>query len=334
MALPASRYILVSPGGPSKYVILHVIPPSLLEFTVNSGTLEWTCGYFEKTTLEQHLEEKDKDVEEVKRNIAHDTERELREAETLQHDDQEEIEKQKQGPERPQRRNHRWVPSDRAMALGRAPHSNRADPWAGSRATTRSEGWMKQRSITARQIGPTRANTIPVPVRGRRRAMPVWSYIGVVGAVGVPGANPGDGGPRAYGDGDGERHSTLVYDADGDRSDTDVADVDAESAEDVEAELASEDAVALAVRRPTGRTAGTEPGTGEQSLPSTGWRDCSRSGRICDFVPGAGIGGAAAPDADGGPPRLGRALHRQRDMRHWLWLVQARRGDPRHCARP
>ncbi|KAJ7115858.1 hypothetical protein C8R44DRAFT_709280 [Mycena epipterygia] len=60
------------------------------------GELEWDCGYFAKTTLEQHLKEKGKDVEEVKRNIEHDTERELREAETLEHDGQEEIDKQKQ----------------------------------------------------------------------------------------------------------------------------------------------------------------------------------------------------------------------------------------------
>ncbi|KAJ7449608.1 hypothetical protein FB451DRAFT_1343159 [Mycena latifolia] len=60
------------------------------------GKLEWSCGYFAKTTLEQHLEDKGKDVEEVKHNIEHDTERELRETETVQHDGQEEIEKQKQ----------------------------------------------------------------------------------------------------------------------------------------------------------------------------------------------------------------------------------------------
>ncbi|KAJ7077851.1 hypothetical protein B0H15DRAFT_861167 [Mycena belliarum] len=59
------------------------------------GTLEWRCGYFAKTTLEQHLEEKGKDVEEVKRDIEHDTERELTEAETVEHNAQEEIEQQK-----------------------------------------------------------------------------------------------------------------------------------------------------------------------------------------------------------------------------------------------
>ncbi|KAJ7504507.1 hypothetical protein B0H11DRAFT_1982724 [Mycena galericulata] len=61
-----------------------------------SGQLEWECGYFAKTTLEQHLTEKGEDVDQFKRNIEHDTERELREAETLRHDSQEEIENQKQ----------------------------------------------------------------------------------------------------------------------------------------------------------------------------------------------------------------------------------------------
>ncbi|KAJ6628963.1 hypothetical protein B0H10DRAFT_1990062 [Mycena sp. CBHHK59/15] len=60
------------------------------------GEFEWECGYFAKTTLEQHLAKRGRDVGEIKCNIEHDTERELREAETLQHDDQEEIAKQKQ----------------------------------------------------------------------------------------------------------------------------------------------------------------------------------------------------------------------------------------------
>ncbi|KAJ7207301.1 hypothetical protein B0H12DRAFT_1159021 [Mycena haematopus] len=55
-----------------------------------------TYWYFAKTTLEQHLKEKGENVDEFKRNIEHDAERELREAETLQHDAQAEIEKQKQ----------------------------------------------------------------------------------------------------------------------------------------------------------------------------------------------------------------------------------------------
>ncbi|KAJ7252697.1 hypothetical protein B0H12DRAFT_1117399 [Mycena haematopus] len=60
------------------------------------GELRWEVGYFAKTTLEQHLKEKGENVDEFKRNIEHDAERELREAETLQHDAQAEIEKQKQ----------------------------------------------------------------------------------------------------------------------------------------------------------------------------------------------------------------------------------------------
>ncbi|KAF8216386.1 hypothetical protein K438DRAFT_1703242 [Mycena galopus ATCC 62051] len=59
------------------------------------GELRWEVGYFAKTTLEQHLKEKGEDIGEVKRAIEHDAERELREAETMQHDAQAEIEKQK-----------------------------------------------------------------------------------------------------------------------------------------------------------------------------------------------------------------------------------------------
>ncbi|KAJ6581393.1 hypothetical protein B0H19DRAFT_1115002 [Mycena capillaripes] len=61
-----------------------------------SGELRWDCGYFEKTTVEQHLKKKGENVEEFKKNIEHETERELREAESLQHDGREEIKKQKQ----------------------------------------------------------------------------------------------------------------------------------------------------------------------------------------------------------------------------------------------
>jgi len=153
--------------------------------------------------------------------------------------------------------------------------------------------------------------TIPVPVRGRGRA--VWSYIGVVGVVGVAGAkagdgsprtanpgaaNPGDGGARAYGD--GERDGPFaIEDDDGERRDTDVADVETDSALDVEVELASDEAVELAAR-PTFRTAGT--GTGARSPPSTGWRGCNRSGRICGFgTDVVCISGAISEDAGGGP---------------------------------
>ncbi|KAJ7733245.1 hypothetical protein DFH07DRAFT_928893 [Mycena maculata] len=60
------------------------------------GKLDWDCGYFAKTTLEQHLEERGKNIEEFKRNIEHEAGRELREAQTLPDEGQEEIETQKQ----------------------------------------------------------------------------------------------------------------------------------------------------------------------------------------------------------------------------------------------
>ncbi|KAJ7816608.1 hypothetical protein B0H13DRAFT_2136491 [Mycena leptocephala] len=59
------------------------------------GELRWECGYFAKTTIEQHLTKKGENVDEFKRAVEHDTERDLREAETLQHDGRDEIEKQK-----------------------------------------------------------------------------------------------------------------------------------------------------------------------------------------------------------------------------------------------
>ncbi|KAJ7155513.1 hypothetical protein C8R43DRAFT_922812 [Mycena crocata] len=61
-----------------------------------AGELEWDCGYFAKATLDQYLVKKGEDVKEVKKNIEHATERQLREAETMQHDGQEEIDQQKQ----------------------------------------------------------------------------------------------------------------------------------------------------------------------------------------------------------------------------------------------
>lgn len=130
--------------------------------------------------------------------------------------------------------------------------------------------------------------------------MPVcWSYSGVVGVMGGAnpgdggaGANPGEGGARAYGD--GERGKDR--DGDGERRDTDVAEVDAEmelAREDAVAELARDEVVVLAARPPMLRTAGT--GTGARSPPSTGWRDCRRSGRIL------GMCETVAVDADGSP---------------------------------
>ncbi|KAJ7031619.1 hypothetical protein C8F04DRAFT_1110009 [Mycena alexandri] len=59
------------------------------------GELRWDCGYFAKTTMEQHLAEKGENIEEFKRNIETETERELRESEAVRHDNKEEIEKQK-----------------------------------------------------------------------------------------------------------------------------------------------------------------------------------------------------------------------------------------------
>ncbi|KAJ6518662.1 hypothetical protein C8R45DRAFT_807356 [Mycena sanguinolenta] len=60
------------------------------------GELHWQVGYFAKITIEQHLKEKGENIDEFKRAVEHAAERQLREAETLQHDAQAEIEKQKQ----------------------------------------------------------------------------------------------------------------------------------------------------------------------------------------------------------------------------------------------
>ncbi|KAJ7623300.1 hypothetical protein FB45DRAFT_1031228 [Roridomyces roridus] len=48
------------------------------------GHLEWECGYFSKTTIEHHL----KDVDEFTRKVEHETERRLREADSVRHDEQ------------------------------------------------------------------------------------------------------------------------------------------------------------------------------------------------------------------------------------------------------
>ncbi|KAK7030708.1 meiotically up-regulated 190 protein [Favolaschia claudopus] len=60
------------------------------------GELHWEVGYFGKTTLQQHLTERGENYDEIRQTIEHDTERQLREAKSLQHDAQAEIEKQKQ----------------------------------------------------------------------------------------------------------------------------------------------------------------------------------------------------------------------------------------------
>ncbi|KAJ7281538.1 hypothetical protein C8J57DRAFT_1463740 [Mycena rebaudengoi] len=59
------------------------------------GEIEWECGFFSKTTLEQHLANKDGDANKIKQNTEHQTERELREAQTLG-SGKDEIDKQKQ----------------------------------------------------------------------------------------------------------------------------------------------------------------------------------------------------------------------------------------------
>lgn len=58
------------------------------------GTLSWECGYFSKTTLEQHLEHRHQDVDEIKDKIEAEAEEKLREAKTRD-DERAEIEQQK-----------------------------------------------------------------------------------------------------------------------------------------------------------------------------------------------------------------------------------------------
>ncbi|KAJ7066721.1 hypothetical protein C8F01DRAFT_714511 [Mycena amicta] len=59
------------------------------------GELHFDCGYFAKTTLEQHLAEKGESLDQLKADVARQTERELREADTLQNSGKEEIDNQK-----------------------------------------------------------------------------------------------------------------------------------------------------------------------------------------------------------------------------------------------
>ncbi|KAJ7623317.1 hypothetical protein FB45DRAFT_925258 [Roridomyces roridus] len=47
------------------------------------GELEWECGYFGKTTLEQHLQEKGESIDKFIGEVEHQVKRELRETETL-----------------------------------------------------------------------------------------------------------------------------------------------------------------------------------------------------------------------------------------------------------
>jgi hypothetical protein len=57
--------------------------------------VHWEVGYFEKTTLEQHLEKKHQNYEEVRANIEHEAERKLREAMAAGDEKKDEVEQQK-----------------------------------------------------------------------------------------------------------------------------------------------------------------------------------------------------------------------------------------------
>jgi hypothetical protein len=59
------------------------------------GHLQWSLGYFGKTTLEQHLAKRDVDVKELEKGIVEEAEDKLREAEARDHGDNSEIEQQK-----------------------------------------------------------------------------------------------------------------------------------------------------------------------------------------------------------------------------------------------
>lgn len=58
------------------------------------GTLSWECGYFSKTTLEQHLAKQHKDAKAIKQKIETEAEEKLREAQT-RNNETGEIEQQK-----------------------------------------------------------------------------------------------------------------------------------------------------------------------------------------------------------------------------------------------
>ena len=59
------------------------------------GTIIWEVGYFEKTTLEQHLVKKHKDYNEVKADIERESEQKLREAMAAGDEKRGEVEQQK-----------------------------------------------------------------------------------------------------------------------------------------------------------------------------------------------------------------------------------------------
>ncbi|KAJ8072423.1 hypothetical protein PM082_015982 [Marasmius tenuissimus] len=58
------------------------------------GTLTWSVGYFGKTTLEQHLSDKEEDAKEIEENVKEEAQEKLREAETRRHEKNPEIEQQ------------------------------------------------------------------------------------------------------------------------------------------------------------------------------------------------------------------------------------------------
>ncbi|ESK94680.1 meiotically up-regulated 190 protein [Moniliophthora roreri MCA 2997] len=59
------------------------------------GQLRWSLGYFSKTTLEQHLSNREENAEEIKHKIVEEAEDKLREAEGRNHEENSEIEQQK-----------------------------------------------------------------------------------------------------------------------------------------------------------------------------------------------------------------------------------------------
>ncbi|KAF9267810.1 hypothetical protein L218DRAFT_984691 [Marasmius fiardii PR-910] len=60
------------------------------------GQLVWSVGYYAKTTLEQHLSDKDADPKEIEEKVKADARRKLREAEARNHEDNPEIQEQTQ----------------------------------------------------------------------------------------------------------------------------------------------------------------------------------------------------------------------------------------------
>ncbi|PPQ99130.1 hypothetical protein CVT24_009320 [Panaeolus cyanescens] len=59
------------------------------------GTLHWECGYFAKTTLDQHLQQKKKNADELRKSIEEEAEHKLREARAGGDEKKGEVEQQK-----------------------------------------------------------------------------------------------------------------------------------------------------------------------------------------------------------------------------------------------